>query len=119
LALQSEVENKTGPIRVLSLPTSKSPYKASLPCLQFHNSKKDQSPYHVRKYSFKTPRHGGPNPIFQTMKATPVASVHASITAQGMNVPNIAILVNVAKIPLAGVNPPYMKDWKAAAREPI
>jgi hypothetical protein len=53
------------------------------------------------------------------MKATPVASVHASITAQGMNVPNIAILVNVAKIPLAGVNPPYMKDWKVAAREPI
>lgn len=36
-----------------------------------------------------------------------------------MNEPNIAILVNVAKIPPAGVNPPYIKDWNAAASEPI
>lgn len=65
------------------------------------------------------PRHGSPHPIFQTITATAVASVAANITAEGMSVPIIAILVNVAKIPLAGVNPPYIKDWKAAAREPI
>lgn len=63
--------------------------------------------------------HGSPHPIFQTITATAVARIDASITAEGMRVPIIAILVNVAKIPLAGVNPPYMKDWKAAAREPI
>jgi hypothetical protein len=30
----------------------------------------------------------------------------------------MAMLVKVAKIPLAGVKPPYMNDWKAAAIEP-
>jgi hypothetical protein len=30
--------------------------------------------------------------------------------AGNINVPNMAILVRVAKIPPAGVNPPYMKD---------
>jgi hypothetical protein len=29
------------------------------------------------------------------------------------------MLVSVAKIPPAGVNPPYMSAWKAAARDPI
>ena len=36
-----------------------------------------------------------------------------------MYVPNMAMLVNVAKIPPAGVNPPYIKDWNAAASDPV
>jgi hypothetical protein len=33
--------------------------------------------------------------------------------------PSIPTLVRVAKIPAAGVKPPYIQDWKAAARDPI
>ena len=35
-----------------------------------------------------------------------------------IKVPSIAMLVRVANIPPAGVNPPYMNDWKAAAIVP-
>jgi hypothetical protein len=60
-----------------------------------------------------------PTPTFQTIIDTPVAITDANITNGIMNVPSIAMLVNVAKIPPAGVNPPYMKDWNAAAIEPV
>ncbi len=30
----------------------------------------------------------------------------------------MATLVNVAKMPPAGVKPPYAQDWNAAARDP-
>lgn len=36
-----------------------------------------------------------------------------------MTEPSIPMLVNVANIPPAGVKPPYMKDWNAAASEPL
>jgi hypothetical protein len=31
----------------------------------------------------------------------------------------MVILVRVAKIPAAGVKPPYIQDWKPAARDPM
>lgn len=51
-----------------------------------------------------------PTPSCHTIIDTPVAITDANITNGIMNVPSIAMLVNVAKIPPAGVNPPYMKD---------
>ncbi|KKA18804.1 hypothetical protein T310_7244 [Rasamsonia emersonii CBS 393.64] len=53
------------------------------------------------------------------MAATTVANTAANTAAGHISVPSIAILVNVAKMPPAGVKPPYMRDWKAAAREPV
>lgn len=60
-----------------------------------------------------------PYPITPTMAATTVANTAANTAAGHISVPSIAILVNVAKMPPAGVKPPYMRDWKAAAREPV
>lgn len=44
------------------------------------------------------------------MTASPVATIDASIAAAGINVPSMAMLAKMAKIPPAGVKPPYMKD---------
>lgn len=38
---------------------------------------------------------------------------------KGLSHPSIARLVMVAKRPAAGVKPPYIQDWKAAASEPV
>jgi hypothetical protein len=35
-----------------------------------------------------------------------------------MNTPSIAMLVRVAKMPPAGVNPPYAQLWNHAAMDP-
>jgi hypothetical protein len=43
----------------------------------------------------------------------------AAAVNTGMAKPSIPTLVRVAKIPAAGVKPPYIQDWKAAARDPI
>ena len=64
-------------------------------------------------------RHYFPTPRLQTRTETPVARTEARRTAGNMSVPNMAMLVNVAKIPPAGVNPPYMKDWNPAANDPV
>jgi hypothetical protein len=40
------------------------------------------------------------------------------IAAGHIRVPSIAMLVNVANIPPAGVKAPYINDWNMAAREP-
>jgi hypothetical protein len=48
-----------------------------------------------------------------------VAEIEAINIANGLNHPTMAKLVKVANIPPAGVNPPYIKDWKAAARDPV
>lgn len=52
------------------------------------------------------------------MPATTVERSDAAINAGGIKVPSIAMLVRVANMPPAGVNPPYMNDWKAAANVP-
>jgi hypothetical protein len=54
-----------------------------------------------------------------TIAATSVATNIATMATGRASVPSIAMLVSVAKIPPAGVNPPYMSAWKIAAREPI
>lgn len=59
-----------------------------------------------------------PTPQAQTVAAIPVARSAATTIAGHMSVPSIAILVKVANMPPTGVNAPYMKDWKAAARDP-
>lgn len=51
-----------------------------------------------------------PTPSFHTTIDTAVAITEANITNGIMTVPSIPMLVNVAKTPAAGVNPPYMKD---------
>lgn len=56
-----------------------------------------------------------PTPPTHTKLATIVAMSEATPTAAGINVPSMAMLVKVANTPPAGVNPPYMHDWKAAA----
>jgi hypothetical protein len=63
--------------------------------------------------------HHVPKPQIQTVPATSVAIDIATVATGRASVPSIAMLVSVAKIPPAGVNPPYMNAWKAAAREPI
>ena len=40
------------------------------------------------------------------------------IAAGHIRFPSIAMLVNVANIPPAGVKAPYINDWNMAAREP-
>lgn len=50
---------------------------------------------------------------------TPVARMEAVRVAGNINTPNIAMLVKVAKIPPAGVKPPYIYDWNAAASDPV
>ncbi|TKW53855.1 hypothetical protein CTA1_6030 [Colletotrichum tanaceti] len=52
------------------------------------------------------------------MPVTNVATRPAKMTTGGINVPSIAMLVRVANTPPAGVKPPYMYDWKAAASVP-
>lgn len=49
--------------------------------------------------------------------ATTVATKAANNATGGMRSPNIPRLVRVAKIPAAGVKPPYIQAWKAAAAE--
>jgi hypothetical protein len=44
-------------------------------------------------------------------------TAHGNATT-GTARPSIPKLVKVAKIPAAGVKPPYIQDWKAAAIEP-
>jgi hypothetical protein len=68
---------------------------------------------------FRTVQHHVPTPQVQTIAATSVAVTIATMAIVRASVPIAAKLVSVAKIPLAGVNPPYMNAWKAAAREPI
>lgn len=58
------------------------------------------------------------NPSAHTDTVNTVAATVAMPVANGCSVPNIAMLVNVAKMPPAGVMPPYMNDWKAAAIVP-
>lgn len=41
------------------------------------------------------------------------------MTGIGFNNPNMPIDVKTAKTPPAGVNPPYIHDWKLAAIEPV
>ena len=53
------------------------------------------------------------------MRATIVAIIAAPRAATGIMIPNIPMLVNVAKRPPAGVKPPYATDWKAAASVPV
>jgi len=60
-----------------------------------------------------------PTPQYQTIVAANVANSDANKTKTGPLNPSIAMLVNVAKIPPAGVKPPYINDWKAAARDPV
>jgi hypothetical protein len=66
-----------------------------------------------------TAQHYVPTPQIPTIAATSVAINIANIAIERASVPSIAMLVSVAKIPPAGVKPPYMSAWKAAAREPI
>jgi hypothetical protein len=68
---------------------------------------------------FPTARYHVPTPQLQTADATSVAVNIATMATERASVPSIAMLVNVANIPAAGVNPPYISAWKAAAREPI
>jgi hypothetical protein len=60
-----------------------------------------------------------PTPKTQTTIAAPVATTAARRDAAGIKVPSIAMLVNVANIPPAGVKAPYIHDWKAAASVPL
>lgn len=59
-----------------------------------------------------------PTPHIHTMPATTVERSDAAINAGGIKVLSIAMLIRVANMPPAGVNPPYMNDWKAAANVP-
>lgn len=59
-----------------------------------------------------------PTPETQTKTATKVATSDEPIPTAGINVPTMAMHVKVAKIPPAGVKPPYIQDWKAAAAVP-
>lgn len=68
---------------------------------------------------FPTAHHHDPTPQIQNVPAISVAINIATMATGRDSVPSIAMLVSVAKIPLAGVKPPYMNAWKAAAREPI
>lgn len=52
------------------------------------------------------------------MTATSVAKKAPTSTTKGARMPSIAKLVRVAKRPPAGVKPPYIQVWKAAAIEP-
>lgn len=49
-------------------------------------------------------------PQAHTSVATPVAITTARIVTIGTSVPNMAMLVKVAKMPPAGVKAPYMHD---------
>jgi hypothetical protein len=53
-----------------------------------------------------------------TITVTIVATTTPAIAAAGAANPNIPNEVSVAKMPPAGVNAPYIQDWKPAAREP-
>jgi hypothetical protein len=61
---------------------------------------------------------GCPHPQAHTILAAAVAKSDATTAAIGIMVPTIAMLVNVANNPPAGVKPPYIHDWKAAANVP-
>ena len=55
------------------------------------------------------------------LHSNPAASVAMTAAMQanaGLAKPSMPILVSVARIPAAGVKPPYIQDWKAAAIEP-
>lgn len=54
----------------------------------------------------------------KTITAGIKAVIAATAVTAGARRPSIARLVSDAKIPPAGVNPPYIADWKAAAIEP-
>lgn len=60
-----------------------------------------------------------PTPSLHTRIDTPVARMEAVRVAGNINTPNIAMLVKVAKIPPAGVKPPCIYDWNAAASDPV
>ena len=47
-----------------------------------------------------------------------VAMTEAVATSIGAKTPNMPIDVNTAKAPPAGVNAPYIHDWKPAASDP-
>lgn len=49
-------------------------------------------------------------PQAQMIKATTVAGTAARMATAGIRQPRMAMLVNVANMPPAGVKPPYMKD---------
>lgn len=55
---------------------------------------------------------------YQVKTATEVATIPATIVNIGVAKPSIPTLVMVAKSPAAGVKPPYIQDWKAAAIDP-
>lgn len=54
-----------------------------------------------------------------TTSATRLAATAAEAANTGTAYPTIPTYVNVANIPAAGVNPPYIHDWNAAAIEPV
>lgn len=54
--------------------------------------------------------YGRPTSHAHTAIATPVATNIEHMAAAGIKVPSIAILVNVAKMPPAGVKPAYIQD---------
>src|SRR6185437_14945811 len=63
------------------------------------------------------PSIGHPRKL-QVNHATSVAMMADGMATTGMARPSIPKLVKVAKIPAAGVKPPYIQDWNAAAIEP-
>ena len=52
------------------------------------------------------------------MNVVAVATPAPKAATGGARNPTIPKLVRVAKMPPAGVKPPYAQAWKAAAREP-
>lgn len=59
-----------------------------------------------------------PTPQAQTIAVTTVATAAAMAAKGGIATPNIVTEVRVANKPPAGVKPPYIHAWKAAAKEP-
>lgn len=59
-----------------------------------------------------------PTPQAQTIAVTTVATAAAIAAKGGIASPNIVTEVRVANKPPAGVKPPYIHAWKAAAKEP-
>jgi hypothetical protein len=72
----------------------------------------NRPPPSQRLHPIATPRHQiyRPTPKQNTTTDTIVAKVMAITKAQGINSPNIPMLVSVANTPPAGVNPPYIAD---------
>ena len=60
-----------------------------------------------------------PTPHSHTTNATREATRAAKMARKGFRMPIMAIEVNVAKTPPAGVKPPYAHDWKVAASVPV